>query len=232
MPNPDQSAFVLHRRPYRETSFLVEVFGREKGRQSFVARGVRNSKSANRSLLQPFTPLQLSLSGRHELKNLSQVEALGSAMPLAGNGLFSALYLNELLLRLLPAEMPFESLFDAYLAALRALAAGAALEPLLRTYELLLLSELGYELDFCHDCHSGQPIAPEAFYALAAEQGFFALAREVASQNCFRGQDLLDIQGGAWHKGSLRAAKLINRQALKPLLGDRPLKSRELFLRS
>ncbi|GAA0342180.1 DNA repair protein RecO [Bowmanella denitrificans] len=222
-------AFVLHRRPYRETSFLVDIFSRESGRISLVAKGVRNSKSANRSLLQPFVPLQISLVGRHELKNLKQVESTGRAIPLQGTALFCALYLNELLQRLLPLELSAENLFDAYVQSLLKLQAGQAFEPLLREYELLLLAELGYQIDFYHDAESEQALRGDKFYCLDIEQGFVLSPVQKASASDFLGEWLLQIAGGDWQPHALRSAKLINRMMLRPLLGNKPLKSRELF---
>jgi hypothetical protein len=54
---------------------------------------------------------------------------------LIGEALFSGLYLNELLIRLLPAEDPHPGVFDHYAATLLALAEGRPLEPLLRSFE-------------------------------------------------------------------------------------------------
>ncbi|HSM12246.1 MAG TPA: recombination protein O N-terminal domain-containing protein, partial [Lysobacter sp.] len=36
-----QPAFVLHTRPWRETSMLVEVLSLENGRVGLIARGIR-----------------------------------------------------------------------------------------------------------------------------------------------------------------------------------------------
>ena len=58
-----QSSFVLHRRPYRDTSLLLEVFSQEYGRLGLVARGAVSPRSRWKGLLQPFAPLLLSWSG-------------------------------------------------------------------------------------------------------------------------------------------------------------------------
>ncbi|MDF2178346.1 DNA repair protein RecO [Aliiglaciecola sp. CAU 1673] len=221
-------AFVLHRRPYRETSFLVDIFSAEQGRQSLVAKGVRSAKSANRSLLQPFQPIELCLVGKHELKTLRSVESAGQHFQLQGNALFCGLYLNELLQRLLPSELPFPALFHAYQQCLQQLCAGEAIEPILREYELLLLSQLGYELDFVNEAESGAPIEPLQRYRFEHEMGFVRVLHNAPV--CFEGDQLLAIGRADWHPQSLKAAKLLTRLALRPLLGDKPLKSRELFI--
>ena len=74
------NGFLLHRRAYRETSFLVNLFTVENGKVSAIVKGVRGSKSDKKSLLQPFQPLLIGVSGRYELKNLQQVESTGAML--------------------------------------------------------------------------------------------------------------------------------------------------------
>ena len=111
---PLQPAFVLHARPYRETSQLVELFSAEASRLSLVARGSRTARSPLKGVLQPFMPLSVSWRGTGELKNLDQVEACGPLIALPGERLFSGLYLNELLYYLLERHTPFPELFSYY----------------------------------------------------------------------------------------------------------------------
>ena len=119
-----QPSYVLHSRPYRDTSALLEVFTAEQGRISMVARGARRRTrgGSGSALLQPFNPLLLSFSGRAELKNLGATESAGTPRQLRGQRLFSGLYLNELLVRLLHRHDPHPQLFAAYGATLDALA--------------------------------------------------------------------------------------------------------------
>ena len=90
-----QTGYVLHSRPYRDSSMLVEYFSRDRGRVSLVAKGAKGRKTRGGSvaaLLQPFTRLACSWSGRSELRTLVACESLATALPLAGTRLFSALY--------------------------------------------------------------------------------------------------------------------------------------------
>ncbi len=96
-----QPAYLLHSRPYRDTSLLVDFITQDFGRISAVAKGVRNPKSKHRAVLQPFIPLLINLSGKNELKTLGQFEAQANSVDLKYKALFSALYLNELLVRLI-----------------------------------------------------------------------------------------------------------------------------------
>src|SRR4051812_48805305 len=96
-----QPAYVLHRRDYRESSFLVELFALEYGRLTVIARGARKAKSLLPGLLQPFIPLLVSWSGKTELLTLTHAEAHGEIKNLHGDCLFAGFYLNELLMCLL-----------------------------------------------------------------------------------------------------------------------------------
>ena len=97
-----QAAFVLHTYAWRETSLIVETLSRDFGRMALVARGAKRPTSQYRGILMPFSPLALSWSGRSELKSLVRAEWQGGLTPLRGEGLLTAFYLNELLVRLLP----------------------------------------------------------------------------------------------------------------------------------
>ena len=110
MNNDWLEGYVLHRRPYRETSYIVDFFSLQAGRVSAVAKGVRNSKTDRKSLLQPFRPLRFQLSGKSELKNLRQIEAGGAVIMLAGTSLFCGMYLNEVINKVMPAGQSSDSL--------------------------------------------------------------------------------------------------------------------------
>ena len=227
---PEQiSGFLLHRRPYRETSYLADLFTLEAGKVSAVVKGVRGSKSDKKSLLQAFQPLLLSIKGKHQLKNLNQLESNGAMLPLAGKTMFSAMYINELLNRLLISDIPHQELFSLYQQSLELLAKGGDIEPILRQFELGLLQELGYGLDLQHDYESGAELEPTAFYCFILEHGLQRCPIPLNSPNYFSGIALLKVSRLDWDKSSLQCAKYLTRLTLSPLLGDKPLKSRELF---
>lgn len=227
------TCFVLHTRPYRETSALVTVLSQQWGKVNFVAKGIRAKKHAKTALLQLFLPLKVDVFGQHELKNLAQIEALGIGLSLKDDFLYSAMYINELLMRVLPVEMPCSAIFAMYQQALQQLNAQLPLEPLLRDFELNLLDDLGYGVDFTVDMQLSEPIRADQYYLYNPELGF-VLDDPIAAQHrraVFEGQVILDIAERNWHEHSLKAAKQINRIAMKTLLGDKPLKSRELFVK-
>ncbi|MDX1267335.1 MAG: DNA repair protein RecO [Oceanisphaera sp.] len=224
------AAFVIHSRPYRETSQLVEVFTRELGRQSLVAKGSRQPRSPLKGLLQPFVPLRLTFAGKGELKNLHHAEARAPAIQLTGTALYSGLYLNELIYYLLEAHTPFDEVFDAYHNTLTKLANGEGIEPCLRHFEFYMLNILGYGVDFTVDAVNGEAIRPAGWYRYQPESGFIALEKD--EPGAYPGHHLhalaeLDLT----RPEVLVSAKRFSRQALGPYLGGRALRSRALFIK-
>lgn len=238
MHNAPSTGYVLHRIPYRETSYIVDLFTYEHGRVRGVAKGVRGSKSDRKSLLQPFQALHVIISGRNELKNIGRIEACSSPAMLTDKALYSAMYMNEILNRSLPEDLPVEAIFDDYQRTLQHLGALSrnennistiVLEPILRAFELNLLHYLGVLPDLTHDAQSHHMIEEDAVYVYHEEQGFIKKYEGVGDALSFRGKAILDMSSHDWNQQSLQCAKRFCRLALLPLIGEKPLKSRELF---
>lgn len=227
-----QPSYILHSRPYRDSSMLLEVLTAELGRISVVARGARRKSRGGSSgaLLQPFTPLLLSFSGRTELKNLHATESAGLPRNLRGERLFSGLYLNELLVRLLHRHDPHPQLFAAYGTTLEALAGGATVDDSLRRFEFMLLEELGYGFSLDLDGLSGEAVQPGGWYHYHPDWGLVARGAAVdPGQPAFAGADLLCMSGGDFGGAARSTAKRLLRLVLATHLGEVPLRSRELF---
>ncbi len=227
-----QPAFMLHSRPYRDTSLLLELLTPEHGRISLVGKGTRRRSrgGSNSALLQPFIPLLVSFSGKGELKNLNAVESAGSQVPLRGDRLFSAMYINELLMRLLHRHDPHPRLFSSYATTLDDMSQAQASDVVLRRFELLLLEELGYSFPLSEDGQTGDPIEPESWYHFHPDLGL--LQRPEGTRNsspAYHGADLLRMAEGDFLGEVSLTAKRLMRQALANHLGDAPLKSRDLF---
>ena len=225
-----QPAYILHTRPYRDTSMLVDFLTPEFGRITAVARGVRSRKTPKRNLLNPFTRLLISFQGKSDLKLLTQFEAEGVHFTLTAKHLFSGFYLNELLVRLLPELDAHPEIYALYEQSLQKLNAQQELEPLLRYFELQLLHELGYGIDFMADAKSGEIITDRQNYCLDPLQGFYLAHAEVPVNFQFTGQHINAIAHDDFDLPEVKqTAKRITRILLKPLLGSKPLMSRELF---
>ncbi len=221
-------AYVLHRRPYRETSALVELLTLQHGCMSVVGRGLRGG-SKRQATLQPFGRILIGCSGRGSLMTLTSVEAAGYRT-LVGDALFAGLYLNELVLRLMKHDDAHPAVFVGYEAALDALMAGEDIESALRQFELLLLQESGYEINFEVDAHTQAPIEPTMTYRFEADVGFSKVDAVAEERAVYSGSTIAAIRAGDYSDPAVRrAAKRLMRRALAPHLGERPLRTRSLF---
>ncbi|MFT3806576.1 DNA repair protein RecO [Arenimonas sp.] len=166
-----QPAFVLHARPWRETSLLVEVLTRDHGRVGLVARGLGGAKKhALRAALQPLQSLRIDFLPRGELARLLQAEAQDAAPLLAGDRLMAAFYINELLLRLLPRGDVSPELYELYARVRHELTDARALAWNLRRFERDLLDLLGYGLPW-DAVADDQPVHAATRYRLDPERG-------------------------------------------------------------
>jgi DNA repair protein RecO (recombination protein O) len=227
-----QPAYVLHTQPFQNTSLLVDFFSMDYGRVRAVAKGARSAKSKYRSLLQLFQPLLVSLSGRGELKTLTGLESSHSALNLEGQRLFSGMYINELLTRLLLNHVEHKQLYLAYQDTLAALKGDADLQIVLRQFELCLLSELGYGINLESDCHTHESIEANRHYRFTPDIGFQELDADQpsASNRVYLGAHLIALrEHDLSNVEAVKTAKRLLRTALAAHLGDKPLHSRSLF---
>ncbi|MEM9624543.1 MAG: DNA repair protein RecO [Pseudomonadota bacterium] len=233
----DLHSLVLHVRPYRETSAIIQFFTREQGLLRAVMRGVRGGRKS--SPVQAFACGSLSCYGRGDLLTVTRFEAR-NAIILHGNLLSAGFYVLEITSRLLQTQQAEPEIFDITMDVLFALQRNGEVVAALRPYETRLLELLGYGVDYLHDARSGDAVQPEHTYRFEAETGFIlcdpantADSRQSAASSgsaCFSGAVLRAIQAGDLSTPKVRqAAGLINRQCLAPLLGSKPLVSRQLW---
>jgi len=218
-------SFVLHRRPYRDTSALVELLTLSHGRMCLVARGVFGSKPRRAGQLQPFRRLLCAWTGRGELGTLTELEDV--AHPRAhprGADLTSGLYINELCMLLLHRGEPVPDLFDAYRDCIDSLVPDQSHEHALRRFEWVLLRELGVAVSLVRDTE-GRAIEPRLGYTFLPERGF-----RVADKpgDGISGDELLRFARGDGDAASARALRPVTRRCVDALLAGRPLRSREL----
>lgn len=225
-----QPAFVLHRRPYRDTSLLIEFFTLNNGRINTIAKGAKRSKSPLRSSLQSFQPLLIACRGKRELQTLTQVELQSPFANINGTYLAWAFYTNELLFRLLAKQDPYPKLFNHYTQLLRNLAENIVTEKHLRLFEYDLLTELGYGLQLHHDTNQ-QALDMHSYYHVIPQQSPQKTNITATNAQIYPGSSLLALQSRKLTQQHVLAdIKRLLRQALQNLLGDKPLKSRELLI--
>lgn len=176
----DEPAFVLHSYDWSESSLILEVFCRRQGRVALVAKGAKKPTSNFRPVLLPLQPLLLTYTlsgdGTADIHTLKGAEWVGGHVMPTGDALLSGMYLNELLLRLLARADAHTALFDAYAGVVRVLASehGDALEPVLRSFELLLLREIGLLPSLDAETMTFEPLRTGTRYILVAEGGLRA----------------------------------------------------------
>ncbi|MBE1161162.1 DNA repair protein RecO [Dyella acidiphila] len=188
-----QPAFVLHLRPYRETSLLLECLTRDHGRVGVVARGVRSQRGRlQRAQLEPFQPVLLDLQMRGELASLRSAEPAGAPVRLPGDVGLAGLYVNELVVRLTERQDPLPELYAIYAQTLLRMAQEPPLAWQLRRFERDLLAALGYALQLDEEADSGEALHAEALYVYRAEHG--PVRCRASEPHAVRGSDLQLLQ--------------------------------------
>lgn len=219
------SAFLIHRRPYRNNSLLLDFLTLDHGKIRLIGKGVRQAK-AN---IQMFQHLRISYAGKGELKTLSHWEADDVPRRIKGERLILCMYVNELITRLIHEHDPHPQIFELYQ---RFVTQMNDLDQshqywLLRIFENKLLSELGYGLDYAADV-DGDLIQTNKNYSYQPQLGFSQQADGKISGNLLN-LLLSERLDGVPNEQQLKVCRNLNRQRLNVLLGNKPLKSRELF---
>ncbi len=225
-----EPAWLLHHRPWSDTSRILELLTRERGRITLFAHGSRRPKSKLRGLLQPFRPLLVSWAGRADGGTLTGAEPGPGAPVLPAASVMSAFYLNELLMRLLAKEDRHERLYDAYGEALAGLQQDRV-HRTLRRFEKLLLDELGYGPELAREAGEGAVLDPDRYYHFEPGRGVLAVRDSAAHPDAYRGSEVLAVSRGEFDEPRvLVAARRIYGAAIAHCLDGGDLASREVML--
>jgi len=234
-----QSAYVLLNRPYSETSWIVEIFSREYGRLSLMAKGARRLKSKLKGSLLPFQPVLLSWVGKGEMPTLTSAEIDQSEFDLfnhelKGDTLVCGFYCNELVVNLLHRHDPHQALFDQYHSTMMAM--NAPIQPdilasTLREFEQVVMRETGYEVSFDYEADGRTVIEPSGFYYFQPSNGFIRMANQ-HHPRAIPGYIILTLKKNVadLKPQDLSQSKHLMRDILTQVLGTKKIVSRELFL--
>jgi DNA repair protein RecO (recombination protein O) len=225
-----EPAWLLHHRPFRDTSRILDVLSRDHGRLALVARGSRSAKSRLSGLLRPFMPLSISWVIRSDLGTLTGAEINGEPISLGGDALMSGFYTNELILNFLHRHDPQPDIFKLYGDTVAALAGKKDVARDLRHFELGLLELLGYALNLDHDTVTQAPLDPAARYEYRPEQGaVLATGRQGVAE--YSGAELIAIRNRQLDSDAvLQKANRLLRDVIAFHLGGKELKSRKVLL--
>ena len=231
MRNEVLHGYLIHHRKYRERSHIVHLFTQEYGRIDGILRQTPPPQ---------YQPISLQASGKSELKNFTKLEIINQPVFFFGDAFFSGFYLNEILLRLCPLEVEMPETFLQYATTLQQLQQlsshpqpNSFLRQILRQFEHVLLQELGYAIDFEVDANQ-QPIGATQQYQFLLNEGFMPTAQ--ASRSGLSGAQILSMRdhekGRDFNPKQLQLLSKLYRQMISSLLGDRPLKSRQLWIQN
>jgi DNA repair protein RecO (recombination protein O) len=237
----DEPAFVLHRYDWSESSLILEVFTRHHGRIALIAKGAKRPSSSFRPVLLPLQRLHLAFGGDAEIRTLKSAEWQGGHVMPTGEALLSGYYLNELLLTLLARDDPHPVLFDVYASVVAVLASAhdEVLEAALRSYELLLLREVGLLPQLDVQTLTLAALEPVQSYTLVPEGGLRQAHAD--DRACLTGAQWADLQAsladGSLFTDTLRTCAPLS-TALKPMLrtllhyhcGVRSLRTRQMMV--
>ena len=223
--NDWDDCFLLHYRPHGETSLIVDVFTKKNGKISIIAKGAKKPKSKFFGYLAPFTKLRITYSGRSELKTLTNIDRdFSESTNSLSKTSYSLLYINELLIKLLPKDAVHEDLFMLYEDFLSKIHSGENIELTLRAFELDMLEMLGYGIDFENDIDKNRSIEIDKNYSFIPERGF----RE-SKNSSFSGKDIINIRMRKLSEVSKKHLKHLTQEAIHFCLDGRNLSSREIF---
>ena len=221
--------YILHHRPYRDTSRILEVLVADHGRLTLFARGVRGPKPRFGGVLQPFDLLLLSFQVGREAGQLTGAESAESAPPLPPGRLMAGFYLNELLLKLTTRHDPMTEVFEDYRRALGGLRAAESVEAVLRVFEKRLLEAVGYGVDLTSEARTGRGIEAEGHYRFRASEGLVPALR--GDLDAVAGSSILALAREELGDGREGDRTLEDaRKVLKAVLAER-LEGRELTTR-
>jgi DNA repair protein RecO (recombination protein O) len=221
-------AYVLHSYDWSETSLILDLFTRVKGRVTVAAKGAKRPYSQLRSVLLPFQRLSVTIGkqaqdAQADVVTLRSAEWAGlDATPvLPPARLFAGFYLNELLMKLLARGDAHAALFDGYAATMRSLATSDDFSEQisLRAFELVLLKAVGLLPELDRVTATQRRLDAGDGYQLLGDRGLVE-ADPLLPAARLPGADLLEIDAALRDNnlGALHLACATRLDRLKPVL--------------
>ena len=219
-----RDAFLLHQRPYGNSSVMAEMFTLDNGRISVIAKGAKKPKSKFFGVLSPFSKLRITYRGKSELKTLTNVDKEDIFSDSFSKLSYTLLYINELLIKILPQGAPQKELFNLYDKFLLEIKASNEIDIILRRFEIDMLEMLGYGINFINEVDSGQSIDADKLYDFVPELGF-----KESPNGIFNGKEIISISKLDFENINKKKFKSLTTMAIGYSLDGGDLKSRQIF---
>ncbi|WP_223788988.1 DNA repair protein RecO [Marinicella meishanensis] len=139
-------AYVLHKKPYKDSSELIKIFSQHHGVVDVLGKGSRGPKSKFKGQLQPFIECEVSFTGRSALQTLVSAEQPGAPFKTGYTNHVAMLYCNELLLLSNYHDEANQAIYHCYAQTIDGLKSATSVALLLRRFEWQLYCAMGYEL--------------------------------------------------------------------------------------
>ena len=226
MPHNWEHCFLLHARSFGDTSIIADVFTESSGKVSIMAKGAKNPRSKFFGHLLPFSALRIIVTGKSEMKTLTQIDSNFLSQSVKGpHDLYTYLYVNELMMRLLPKGLPNQELYDLYQNFVELARADAISELDLRVFELDLLDVLGYGINFDTDSKENSEFKDSIVYSYMPEKGF----HNAGDVEGFSAKEIAAIKNRTLEGIDKLKLKQLLQVAISSCLDGRELSSRDFF---
>ena len=226
MPHNWEHCFLLHARSFGDTSIIADVFTESSGKVSIMAKGAKNPRSKFFGHLLPFSALRIIVTGKSEMKTLTQIDSNFFSQSVKGpHDLYTYLYVNELMMRLLPKGLPNQELYDLYQSFVELARADAISELDLRVFELDLLDVLGYGINFDTDSKENSEFKDSIIYSYMPEKGF----HNAGDVEGFSSKEIAAIKNRTLEGIDKLKLKQLLQVAISSCLDGRELSSRDFF---
>ena len=221
-----EPCYLLHARSFGDTSIIAEMFSESSGKISVMAKGAKNPKSKFFGHLLPFSALKIILTGKSEMKTLTQIDSNYLSQATKGpHDLYTYLYVNELMIRLLPKGLANKELFELYGTFVDLARSDAISETSLRAFEFDLLEVLGYGINFDTDILENSEFKESIIYCYKPERGF----QPSSDAQGFTVHEILAIKNRMLEGIDKSKLKSLSQVAINSCLDGRELSSREFF---
>ena len=226
MPHNWEHCYLLHARSFGDTSIIADVFTESSGKVSIMAKGAKNPRSKFFGHLLPFSALRIIVTGKSEMKTLTQIDSNFFSQSVKGpHDLYTYLYVNELMMRLLPKGLPNQELYDLYQSFVELARADAISELDLRVFELDLLDVLGYGINFDTDSKENSEFKDSIIYSYMPEKGF----HNAGDVEGFSAKEIAAIKDRTLEGIDKLKLKQLLQVAISSCLDGRELSSRDFF---